>query len=264
MPDYSRYQTLKIDCADQVATVTRHRPEVLNAVNPQMHSELEELFAEIAYDDAINAMVLTGAGRAFCAGGDVKGMDSRQREGGRRLPLRSAKRLIQNMLEVEQPIIGAINGDAVGLGATLALFCDVIIADEKARFGDTHIRVGLVAGDGGAVIWPLLVGVARAKEFLLTGDLLNASEAERIGLVNRVVPSGQAYAAGLALAKRLAAGPTRAIRWTKLALNKRLKDEVNLVLDASLAVETLSMATDDHREAARAFVEKRPPRFTGN
>jgi len=124
--------------------------------------------------------------------------------------------------------------------------------------------VGLVAGDGGAVIWPLLVGVARAKEFLLTGDLLNASEAERIGLVNRVVPSGQAYAAGLALAKRLAAGPTRAIRWTKLALNKRLKDEVNLVLDASLAVETLSMATDDHREAARAFVEKRPPRFTGN
>ena len=107
------------------------------------------------------------------------------------------------------------------------------------------------------------MGVARAKEFLLTGDLITATEAERSGLVNRVVPAGQAYTEGLALAKRLAAGPTRAIRWTKLALNKRLKDEVNLVLDASLAVETLSMATDDHREAARAFVEKRPPRFTG-
>src|SRR6266852_4730205 len=235
MPDYSRYHTLQIDCADQVATVTLHRPEALNAVNEPMHTELETLFAEIAYDDAINAIVLTGAGRAFCAGGDIKGMDSRVRAGVRRVPLRGAKRLIQHMLEVEQPIIGAINGDAVGL----------------------------VAGDGGAVVWPLLVGVARAKEFLLTGDLITATEAERSGLVNRVVPAGQAYTEGLALAKRLAAGPTRAIRWTKLALNKRLKDEVNLVLDASLAVETLSMATDDHREAARAFVEKRPPRFTG-
>jgi enoyl-CoA hydratase len=263
MPDYSRYQTLKIDCADQVATVTLNRPESLNAVNEQMHTELETLFAEVAYDDAINAIVLTGAGRAFCAGGDIKGMDSRVRAGVRRVPLRGAKRLIQHMLEVEQPIIGAINGDAVGLGATLALFCDMIIADERARFGDTHIKVGLVAGDGGAIVWPLLVGVARAKEFLLTGDLITATEAERIGLVNRVVPAGQAYPEGLALAKRLAAGPTRAMRWTKLALNKRLKDEVNLVLDASLAVETLSMATDDHREAARAFVEKRPPRFTG-
>jgi enoyl-CoA hydratase len=263
MPDYSRYQTLQIDCADQVATVTLNRPASLNAVNEQMHTELETLFAEVAYDDAINAVVLTGAGRAFCAGGDIKGMDSRVREGVRRVPLRGAKRLIQHMLEVEQPIIGAINGDAVGLGATLALFCDIIIADERARFGDTHIKVGLVAGDGGAVVWPLLVGVARAKEFLLTGDLITATEAERIGLVNRVVPAGQAYPEGLALAKRLAAGPTRAMRWTKLALNKRLKDEVNLVLDASLAVETLSMATDDHREAARAFVEKRPPRFTG-
>jgi enoyl-CoA hydratase/carnithine racemase len=264
MPDYSRYHTLQIDRADQVATVTLNRPESLNAVNEQMHTELETLFAEVTSDDAINAIVLTGAGRAFCAGGDIKGMDSRLREGVRRVPLRGAKRLIQNMLEVEQPIIGAINGDAVGLGATVALFCDMIIADERARFGDTHIKVGLVAGDGGAVVWPLLVGMARAKEFLLTGDLIQATEAERIGLVNRVVPAGQAYTEGLALAKRLAAGPTRAIRWTKLALNKRLKDEVNLVLDASLAVETLSMATDDHREAARAFVEKRPPRFTGN
>jgi enoyl-CoA hydratase/carnithine racemase len=264
MSDYSRYQTLQIDCADQVATVTLNRPQVLNAVNPQMHTELEELFAEITADDAINAIVLTGAGRACCAGGDIRGMDSRAREGAQRIPLRSAKRLVQNMLEVEQPIIGAINGDAVGLGATLALFCDVIIADEKARFGDTHIKVGLVAGDGGAVIWPLLVGIARAKELLMTGDLISATEAERIGLINRVVPAGQAYPTGLALAKRLAAGPTRAIRWTKLSLNKRLKDEVNLVLDASLAVETLSMATEDHKEAARAFVEKRPPRFMGH
>jgi enoyl-CoA hydratase/carnithine racemase len=263
MADYSRYETLNIDVVEQVATITLNRPEVLNAVNPQMHTELEELFGKIGYDDNINAIVLTGAGRAFCAGGDVKGMDQRAREGARRIPLRSAKRLIQNMLDVEQPLIAAVNGDAVGLGATIALFCDMIIAAENARFGDTHVRVGLVAGDGGAVIWPLLVGVAKAKELLFTGDLINAREAERIGLINRVVPQGKAYEEALALAKRLAVGPTRAIRWTKLATNKRLKDEVNLVLDASLAVETLSMATEDHKEAARAFVEKRAPRYTG-
>ena len=263
MPDYSRYETLSIDVQDQVATVTLNRPERLNAVNPQMHRELEELFGAIGYDDDINAIVLTGAGRAFCAGGDVKGMDARVREGSARIPLRGAKRLIQSMLEVEQPLIGAVNGDAVGLGATIALVCDIIIAAENARFGDTHIRVGLVAGDGGAVIWPLLVGVAKAKELLFTGDLVDAREAERIGLINRVVPAGKAYDEALALAKRLAAGPTRALRWTKLATNKRLKDEVNLVLDASLAVETLSFATEDHKEAARAFVEKRPPKFTG-
>jgi enoyl-CoA hydratase len=263
MPDYSHYETLTIDVQDQVASITLNRPERLNAVNPQMHEELEELFGAIAYDDDINAIVLTGAGRAFCAGGDIRGMDQRVREGSARIPLRGAKRLIQHMLEVEQPLIGAINGDAVGLGATIALFCDIIIAAENARFGDTHIKVGLVAGDGGAVIWPLLVGVAKAKELLLTGDLIDAREAERIGLINRVAPAGKAYDEALELAKRLAAGPTRAIRWTKLAANKRLKDEVNLVLDASLAVETLSSATEDHKEAARAFVEKRPPKFTG-
>src|SRR6266702_8225856 len=267
MADYSRYEFITVDKADKLATVTLNRPDSLNAVNPQLHHELERIWVDLAEDADVNAILLTGAGKAFCAGGDVKGMASRagKEEGRSRAMVSPAggRRLVQNMLDVEQPIIGAINGDAVGLGATIALLCDIIIADERARFGDTHIKVGLVAGDGGAVVWPLLVGVARAKEFLLTGDLINATEAERIGLVNRVVPAGQAYPEGLALAKRLAAGPTRAIRWTKLALNKRLKDEVNLVLDASLAVETLSMATDDHREAARAFVEKRPPRFTG-
>src|SRR5262249_14159918 len=115
MPDYSRYQTLQIACADQVATVTLHRPEALNAVNEQMHSELETLFAEIAYDDAINAVVLTGAGRAFCAGGDIKGMDSRVRAGVRRVPLRGAKRLIQHMLEVEQPTLRPTTAHAVAL-----------------------------------------------------------------------------------------------------------------------------------------------------
>jgi enoyl-CoA hydratase len=262
--DYSRYKLIKVEKDDKVAVFTLNRPEALNAINAELHTELEDIFADVAQDNDVNVVVLTGAGRAFCSGGDVKGMDARQFEDFKvRVPVRYGKRLIHNIIEVEQPIIAAVNGDAVGLGATLALFCDIIIASEKARFGDPHVRVGLVAGDGGAVIWPLLCGMAKAKEYLMTGDLISAAEAERIGLINRAVPPSEVMPKAMELARRLANGPTRAIRWTKLACNKRLRDEVNLVLDASLAVETISMLTEDHREAARAFVEKRSPKFKG-
>ena len=244
----------------KVAIITLNRPDALNAINPQLHTELEDIFSDVARDDDINVVVLTGAGRAFCSGGDVKSMDARQFDDTvkTRMPLRSARRLIHNLIEVEQPIIAAVNGHAVGLGATLALFCDIIIASKDAKFGDPHVRVGLVAGDGGAVIWPLLCGLAKAKEYLMT-----AVEAERIGLINRVVPPDDVTPKAIELAHRLANGPTRAIRWTKLACNKRLHDEVNMVLDASLAVETLSMHTEDHKEATRAFAEKRAPQFKG-
>ncbi|MFC1886107.1 enoyl-CoA hydratase/isomerase family protein [Thermodesulfobacteriota bacterium] len=266
--DYSRYEFIKMERDDKVAILTLNRPESLNAISPQLHSEIEEIFGDITRDDDINAVVLTGAGnRAFCAGGDVKGMSERSSGESQtfkdRVPLRNATRLIRNIIDTEQPIIAAVNGDAVGLGATLALFCDIIIASEKARFGDPHIKVGLVAGDGGAVIWPLLCGIAKAKEFLMTGDLIYAPEAERIGLINHVVPPEEVMSKAMEMAHRLANGPTRAIRWTKLSCNKRLRDEVNLVLEASLAVETLSMLTQDHKEATKAFVEKRPPQYKG-
>lgn len=263
--DYGRYELIKVERDGRVAIFTLNRPESLNAINPQLHTELEDIFADVARDDDVNVVVLTGAGRAFCSGGDVKGMDARQSGDPvrARMPLRYAKRLIYNMIEVEQPIIAAVNGHAIGLGATLALFCDVIIASENAKFGDPHVKVGLVAGDGGSVIWPLLCGLARAKEYLMTGDLMSATEAERIGLINHVVPLNEVMPKAMELAHRLANGPTKAIRWTKLTCNKRLRDEVNLVLDASLAVETLSMLTEDHKEAARAFTEKRAPEFKG-
>ena len=260
--DYSRYEFIKVDKEDKVAVLTINRPESLNAVNSQLHTELEDIFGDVTRDDDVNVVVFTGAGeKAFCAGGDVKGME--QREFGSHGALRNGKRLIHNILEVEQPIIAAVNGHAVGLGATLALFCDVIIASEDAKIGDPHVSVGLVAGDGGAVIWPLLCGLAKAKEYLMTGDLMTAAEAERIGLINHVVPQAQVMPKAMELAHRLANGPTLAIRWTKLSCNKRLRDEVNLVLDASLAVETLSMISEDHKEATRAFVEKRTPQYKG-
>ncbi|HJY83712.1 MAG TPA: enoyl-CoA hydratase-related protein [Candidatus Binatia bacterium] len=269
MTDYSHYECIKVEKADKLATVTLNRPDSLNAVNPQLHHELERIWVDLAEDSDVNAILLTGAGRAFCAGGDVKGMASRSGGGGeggqRRFALNPAggKRLVQNMLEVEQPIIGAINGDAVGLGATIALFCDVIVASEKARFGDPHVRVGIVAGDGGAVIWPLLIGPARAKEFLMRGHLVNGAEAAKMGLVNYAVPPEQVLSKARELAQELADGPTWAVRWSKLSVNKWLKDQLNLILDASLAYEMITFTTEDHKEAARAFVEKRKPRFQG-
>ncbi len=269
MTDYSRYECIKVEKTDKLATVTLNRPDSLNAVNPQLHHELERIWVDLAEDSDVNAILLTGAGRAFCAGGDVKGMASRSGGGGeggqRRFALNPAggKRLVQNMLEVEQPIIGAINGDAVGLGATIALFCDVIVASEKARFGDPHVRVGIVAGDGGAVIWPLLIGPARAKEFLMRGHLVNGAEAAKMGLVNYAVPPEEVLTKARELAQELADGPTWAIRWSKLSVNKWLKDQLNLILDASLAYEMITFTTEDHKEAARAFVEKRKPKFQG-
>jgi len=260
--DYSRYEFIKVDKEDKVAVLTINRPESLNAVNKQLHTELEDIFGDVTRDEDVNVVVFTGAGeKAFCAGGDVKGME--QSEFRAQTTVQTGKRLIHNILEVEQPIIAAVNGHAIGLGATLALFCDVIIASEKAKIGDPHVSVGLVAGDGGAVIWPLLCGLAKAKEYLMTGDLMTAAEAERIGLINHVVPQAQVMPKAMELAHRLANGPTLAIRWTKLACNKRLRDEVNLVLEASLAVESLSMMSDDHKEAAQAFVEKRKPQYKG-
>ena len=267
MPDYSGYEALKVEKADRVATVTLNRPDSLNAVNAVMHHELMTIWLDLAEDQEVNAIILTGAGRAFCAGGDVKNMASRAgTSDGRRRSLATpaeARRIVEGMLDVEQPIIGAINGDAVGLGATIALLTDITVVSEKARFADTHVRVGIVAGDGGALIWPLLVGPHRAKEFLMRGHFINGAEAGRIGMVNYAVPPEQVMAKARELAQELADGPTWAIRWSKLAVNKWLKHQANLIMDASLAYEMMTFGTEDQKEAARAFVEKRKAKFQG-
>ncbi len=267
MPDY-KYETLLVDQDESILTITLNRPERLNAVDRVMHRELEEVFGEVAMDPAVSAVVVTGAGRGFCSGGDVRAMDERgasnvleQRPMG--AVSQSGRRILHNMLWVEQPIICALNGVAAGLGATIALFCDIIYASDQARIGDTHVKAGLVAGDGGAVIWPLLVGVAKAKELLMTGDIIDATEAERIGLVNKVVPHDQLMDTAMALARRLANGPALAIRGTKHAINKKVWNDLNLALDIGLAVEERSSRHPDHTEAARSFVEKRTPEYKG-
>ncbi len=267
MPEY-KYETLLVEQDESVLTITLNRPERLNAVDEVMHRELAAVFGAVAIDPSVSAVVVTGAGRGFCSGGDVRAMDER---GGSNVlqaqPMgavsQGGRRIIYNMLWVEQPIICALNGVAAGLGATIALFCDIIYASDQARIGDTHVKAGLVAGDGGAVIWPLLVGVAKAKELLMTGDIIDAAEAERIGLINKVFPSDQLMDAAMDLARRLANGPALAIRGTKHAINKKIWNDLNLALDIGLAIEERSSRHPDHSEAARSFVEKRAPEFKG-
>lgn len=263
--DYNRYRTLLIEKdADGVAAVTLNRPEKRNAVNREMHQELENVFVDLSNDDEVRAVLLTGAGSAFCAGGDVEGMKTGEfRPTGPAAPFREVRRLIMNLLEVEQPIVAAVNGDGVGLGATIPLFCDIIVMAETARLADNHVRMGLVAGDGGVVIWPWLVGMARAKEYLLTGQWIDGREAERIGLVNYAVPQEQVLPRAMEIARRLAQGAPLAIRWTKFSLNKILRDHVNLALDSSMFLEAATMSSEDLEEAARAFFEKRRPQFKG-
>ncbi len=269
--DYSEYEFLKVEVAERVATITINRPDSLNAVHNALHHELEQIWIDVRADHDVNAILLTGAGRAFCAGGDIKMMagasevspTGKKGKGRGRGPIASAnaRRLVENMLDVEQPIIGAINGDAVGLGATIALLCDITVVSEKARFADTHVKIGVVAGDGGAVIWPLLIGPHRAKEFLMRGNFINGAEAGRIGMVNYAVGPEQVMSKARELAQELADGPTLAIRWSKLSVNKWLKQQANLILDASLAYEMATFNTKDQQEAVRAFVEKRKPNF---
>ena len=264
MTDYSRYEFLKVDYDDGVATITLNRPERRNAAHDPMHRELETIFSDVGADDDVRAIVLTGAGETFCAGGDASSMDSGEfNPTGPRIPFNGVRRLVNSMLDVEQPVIGAINGDAAGLGATLALMCDVTYVAESARIGDTHVKMGLVAGDGGAVIWPALIGMARAKQYLFTGDWISGTEAERIGLVNFALPAGEVLAAANAFARRMAEGAPMAIRWTKYSMNKLLREQINLALDTGMFLEAATMGTEDLQEAASAFLEKRKPKFQG-
>lgn len=253
---YSNYETLSFSQSGAVLTLRLNRPQALNAVSATLHTELSRVFAQIAADASVDAVVLTGEGRAFSAGGDLewfRGITPAQLDA----LFVEARKIILDLVELPQPIVSAINGVAAGLGATLALFCDVIYAADNARISDPHVRIGVTAGDGGAAIWPLLVGMSRAKEYLMTGDSLTAVEAERIGLVNHVVPADELVSQAQALAARLAAGSRIAIRSTKASLNKHVRDAVNLVLDTSLSLEKECFSSSFHKQAIEAFAAKR-------
>ena len=256
------YQTLLLARRGRLLSITLNRPELLTAVNLRMHEELAEVFAFAASDPDSDVVLLTGAGRAFSAGGDLAHISHNAAH-----PelfdseARLAKRIVFAMLDLEKPLICRMNGAAVGLGATLALLCDVIFAAEHARIGDSHVAAGLVAGDGGAAVWAQRIGLTRAKEYLMTGELLAAPKAAELGLINHCLPADQLDAAVDAFCDKLLSGASKAIRWTKVVANLELKRIAHAVMDAGVAYESLTVRSADHREGVKALQEKRKPVF---
>lgn len=260
---YDNYHRIAFHRSGRVLTVTLNAPDRLNVVDAEMHEELSRLFYDVEDDPEADVIILTGAGRAFSAGGDVQDMRRWHKDPALFDKLaREAKKIIFGLLECEKPIVCKLNGDAYGLGATIALFCDVIFASETARIADPHVSVGLTAGDGGAIIWPQLIGFARAKELLMTGDAVDAKRAAKIGLINHAVPQDHLDETVEAFAQRLAKGATHAIRWTKVSVNIALKQLAHTILDTSLAYEALSNRSDEHARAVEAFMAKRLSRTT--
>jgi enoyl-CoA hydratase len=262
MSDFPAYETIRTTRRGRILTLTLDRPDKLNAVDEKMHGELATIFRAAADDPHSDVIVLTGAGRAFSAGGDIVWMQKMIDEGFDQTA-REARRIVLDLLDCDKPVIANLNGHAAGFGATLALFCDVIFAADHVKIGDPHVAIGLTAGDGGALIWPQLVGYARAKRYLLTGDMIPAAEAERIGLINHVLPAADLDTAVDAFADRLASGAQVAIRTTKRAINTPLKRDAAQMIDTFLALEALSNASADHQEAVKAFRDGRAPVFAG-
>ncbi|TAL03589.1 MAG: enoyl-CoA hydratase/isomerase family protein [Rhodospirillaceae bacterium] len=262
--NFSDYKAIVFRRDGRVLHATFNRPETMNAIDDDLQADLDLLFTDVKDDDETNVLVITGAGRAFSAGGNIDTMQTciDQPELFRK-GTEHGKRLVFSILDCPKPIIAKVNGAAIGLGATLALFCDIVFAAQHAKIADPHVQIGISAGDGGAVIWPALIGYARAKGFLFTGDPVTGEEAARIGLVNRAVPAEELDKVVDEYALRLASGATRAIQYTKLSVNIGLKQLANSILDTSFAYELLSQRTQDHQEAVTAFREKRKPRFTG-
>ncbi|MEU5042285.1 enoyl-CoA hydratase/isomerase family protein [Streptomyces griseorubiginosus] len=274
----------------QVAYLTLNRPEALNALTPAQRDRLIQLFGEASTDPDVRAVVLTGTGRGFCAGADLRGgagageraagervagdgageRGAGERAAGERVAgdvarmiREGAQRLVAAVLDCEKPVIAAVNGTAAGLGAHLALACDLVLAAESARFIEVFVRRGLVPDGGGAYLLPRLVGARRAKELMFFGDALSAPDAERLGLVNRVVPDGELDKTAREWAARLAGGPTRALALTKQLVNASLDSDRGTAFAAEAAAQEINMATADAQEGVASFVERRSPEYRG-
>jgi enoyl-CoA hydratase len=235
----------------------------LNRVGEELHDELAQLFPRLQREREARAIVLTADGRAFSAGGDFAWFPQLQ-EAGRLEALRlDGKQIIWDLLDVHLPIVCALNGHAIGLGASIALLCDAVFMAASATIADPHVRVGIVAGDGGTVAWPLAVGPMLAKRYLLTGDPVSAVDAARLGLVTEVVPDEEVLERAMSFARKLAAGAPLAVQYTKQAVNQFVKQVAATSFDLAMALEIATFRSEDHAEALAAMREKRPPKFEG-
>jgi enoyl-CoA hydratase len=261
---FAGYQHIRFERQGRLLRIVMDRPDVKNAANIRMHRELSQVFADAQRDEGSDILVLTGAGDAFSSGGDIRAM--REKIEDRTLwndTVNEARALFYSILDLDKPLIARINGAATGLGATLAVYADISIADEAAVIGDPHVKVGLVAGDGGALMWPMLIGFQKAKELLFLGDNIPAAEAARLGLITHAVPAIELDARIDNLVSRLQKLPPFALRGTKRAINHTLKGLALATFEYGVSLETQSQLTHDHAEAVNAFIEKRRPAFAG-
>jgi enoyl-CoA hydratase len=259
---YASYSRLNITRpAPHVLKIELNRPEKLNATDDLMHHELVSIWRDVDADSDVSVSILTGAGKAFSAGGDFQLIHDNINDPQKRAAnWKGARDLVYNVINSSKPIVSAIRGPAVGAGLTAALLADISIASKKARIIDGHTRLGVAAGDHAAILWPLLCGMAKAKYYLLLCDAISGEEAERIGLISLAVEDEELEAKSLEIAERLAAGAPSAIRWTKYALNNWLR-MAGPSFDASLALEFLGFAGTEVKEGLASHLEKRPPRF---
>jgi enoyl-CoA hydratase len=258
--DYADFQHILFEQRDNhILWMTLNRPEVLNAANARLHTELVEVWHTIDRDPDVHVAVVTGAGRAFSAGGDLQMVEDAHQNYDEILRiLDEARDLVYNMLKCSKPIVSAINGAAVGAGLVVALLADVSIAAENAKLGDGHVRMGVAAGDHSAIIWPLLCGMAKSKYYLMTADFVTGIEAERIGLVSLCVPDDEVLDKAMAVATNLATGPRHAIRFTKRALNQWLL-QAGPIFDHSLALEMLGFFSDDMTAGVEGLRQRQRP-----
>ncbi|MGF1597317.1 MAG: enoyl-CoA hydratase/isomerase family protein [Acidimicrobiales bacterium] len=275
------YTAITYEVADRVATITFAQPEVMNPMTREMMVDTMDALDRAALDRDVHVIIITGTGRAFCAGGDVRGLgegrDSSDDHGGggsgeggsrseafeRRAWLRRTQRMILAIRAVEKPVLAAINGVAAGGGCDIALACDLRFMAEGARIGEVFAKIGLFPGTGGTWLLPRAVGIDKALELIWTGDLIDAEEAARIGLVSRVVPADRLRDEVQAFATRLADGPPLALSLAKAAVYRGLDQDLAAALDYASTAEAITLSSHDHVEGIRAFREKRPPRFEG-
>jgi 2-(1,2-epoxy-1,2-dihydrophenyl)acetyl-CoA isomerase len=250
---------------EHIALLTLNRPDKRNAFTTQMLDLWAEALTECQHRPDIRVVVVTGAGQAFCAGGDIEEMQQRLSSPplDHKRFLESVHRVPLTLAAMDKPVIAAVNGAAMGAGMDMALACDIRFASINARFAASYVRMGLAPGDGGAYFLPRLVGVAKALELLWTGDAIDAEKAEQLGIVNRVLPEEELMPYTREFAARLARGPEVAIRLTKRAVYESQAIDLRTSLDLISSHMAVLMATDDHHEAVQAFLEKRQPRFEG-
>jgi 2-(1,2-epoxy-1,2-dihydrophenyl)acetyl-CoA isomerase len=262
------YEALQVETADRVCTITLNRPESLNSINDAMTGELTKVLRSLQRDDAVRAVILTGAGRAFCSGQDLGDLKKKYADPNHTPKLDEDLRkrynpVILGLRDLEKPVIAAVNGVAAGAGCSLALACDLRVASDKASFVEVFVNVGLVPDSGSTFFLPRLVGLCKAMELCFTGDKVPAAEALNLGLVNKVVPAEELMPAAREMAQRLAKMPTRAIGLTKRLLLRSFAADLDAALEAEAFAQQTAALTADHREGVQAFFDKRPPQFQG-